>query len=133
VYSRLGIKVFTIFDADGQEAKNDDAKVEYNVALLKMVKEPAEERPATLVGRSCAVWEKTMRHAVVAAVGEAEWNLAHAVALSEYKFSAKEAKKKYAVIWRTTNVLLQEKKVKCEPLDRLWAALVSYFGLKVGG
>ena len=132
VYSRLGIKVFTIFDADGQEAKNDDAKVDYNIALLKMLGESPQERPATMIGKSCAVWEQTMRHAVVAAVGEAEWNLARAVALSEYKLSAKEAKKKYAVIWRTTNVLLEEKRVTCEPLDRLWAAIVSYFGLKVG-
>jgi len=121
LYRRLGIKTFTIFDADGQEANDADVHTETNAALLKMIGEPPQARPATRISSQFAVWDTTFVDVVKAAVGKTEWDAAFSAATSEYSIPSGQAKKKYAVIWKTMTTLL-EKKVPCEPVEKLWSS-----------
>jgi putative ATP-dependent endonuclease of the OLD family len=128
LYRRLGIKVFTLFDGDCDKPKDDDAKTDYNIALLKQMGEKPEARPATRLFESGAVWNTTFLDVVRAGFGEKAWDEACAAAAGEYAVPAERAQKKFAVIWRTTESLLS-KKTACAPLETLWSAIKSRFDI----
>lgn len=129
LYKRLGIRVFTMFDADCDKASDDDAKTDFNIALLKMIGEMPTGRPATSIFVGGAAWNTTFLGAVKAGFGEREWNDTFLVARNEFSIPADQAQKKYAVVWRTIEALLS-KGLTSDPLEQLWLSLTNYFNLK---
>lgn len=130
LYNRLGIRVFTTFDADCDKTSDNDAKTDFNIALLKMIGETPAARPTTSVFAGGAVWNTNFIKEVKAGFGEAEWNNAFAAAREEFSIPADQAQKKFAVIWRTIETLLLQG-LKSDPLEQLWLSLVKYFNLEV--
>jgi predicted ATP-dependent endonuclease of OLD family len=128
LYTRLGIKVFTIFDGDCDKASDNEAKTDYNEAILKMVGHVPEPRPATHIYNSMAVWNTTFIDTVKAGFGDVAWDEAISTAREEYSIPTEQARKKFAVIWRATAGLLATG-VKCRSLDQLWHTITTYFGI----
>ncbi len=128
LYNKLGIRVFTMFDADCDKESDKEAKTDFNIALLKLIGEEPSPRPATTIFDGGAVWNTTFLDAVKAGFGEEIWKEAHASARDEFNIPAEQAQKKFAVVWRTTEALLS-KGFKAEPLEQLWSALVKFFDL----
>jgi predicted ATP-dependent endonuclease of OLD family len=129
LYNRLGIRVFTIFDADCDKLSDNDAKTDCNIALLKMIGEDPAPRPPTDIFTCGAAWNTTFLDAVKAGFGEKEWDEAFKSARDEFSIPAEQAKKKFAVVWCTTETLLA-KGLRSEPLEKCWLAIVKYFKLK---
>lgn len=129
LYSRLGIRVFTMFDADCDKASDEDAKTDFNMALLSLIGEEPLARPATAVFEGGAVWHTNFLDVVKDGFGEDEWNEANTSARVEFNIPADQAQKKFAVVWRTTETLLSMG-LKSEPLEQLWSALVRFFDLR---
>jgi putative ATP-dependent endonuclease of the OLD family len=129
LYNGLGIRVFTIFDADCNMVSDNDAKTEFNIALLKMIGVAPTPRPPSCVYAAGAVWNSTFLDAVKAGFSEKEWDDAFKAAREEFSISADQAQKKFAVIWRATETLLL-KGLKSDPLEDVWSALMKHFSLK---
>lgn len=128
LYRQLGIKCYMIFDADGNKASDRDAQTEYNEALLKAISEAPYKRPLTRIYDQGAVWRINFVKEIKSELEEGLWEKAFARACDEYAISFKQAAKKYAVIRRTAEIILQEQNVpKC--LENLWDAIIKHFGI----
>jgi len=130
LYSHLGIPIFTIFDADGNESKDEDAHTEYNQAILQLLGEKSEARPQTMVLKSGASWKTCFLDEVVAGFGKERWQESFKTACLEYAMDAEQGRKKYAVVRRTVELLLAAKQ-ECSILDKLWAAIIGRFKLEM--
>ena len=125
LYSRLGIKVFTLFDGD---KGSGDPKTDFNEALLKMSDGTPEPSPETTIYKSGAVWDTTFADAVREGFGGEAWDKAFAEAGEEFSIPADQAGKKFAVVWRAIEGLLSQK-LRSKPLESLWQAITSFFGI----
>jgi putative ATP-dependent endonuclease of the OLD family len=129
LYRRLGIAAYTIFDADCDHKSDQDAKVEFNMALLKMIGEKPEARPASQIHKSGAVWNYNLVDTIRHEFGEKDWDEAFAAAKDEYSLPADQARKKYAVIWSTTKALIAKGK-KSSSLESMWKAMTVFFDIE---
>ena len=131
LYRRIGLRTYTVFDADCDEKSDEEAHTIYNEAILKMNSQKPEKRPNTTIHANVAVWNITLVHAVRDGFGHDVWDKAFEAACIEYSLPADQARKKYAVIWQTVGSLLRDGK-KCPLLEDLWAAITTLFGIEKG-
>jgi len=131
LYQCLGIDVYLIFDADGDQLDDKKAQTDYNKALLTMINESAEARPSTNLFQNGTVWTTNFLDEVRRAFGEEKWEVAFTESCEEFALSSDQAKKKYAVLWRTVELLLGQG-ILCKPLELLWENITKRFGLKSG-
>jgi len=129
LYQSLGINVYLIFDADGDQPTDEKAKTEYNKALLSMIGESPEARPKTIIACNGAVWSNKFLDEIQEAIGKMKWRAAFSESCKEFALSAEQAKKKYAVIWRTIEILLGQG-LTCDLLEKLWESIMKRFGLQ---
>lgn len=132
LYDRLGIGVFLIFDADGDQSNDEKAKTEYNKALLTLIGEKPENRPKTKIARSGAIWTTDFLDEIQSAFGKDKWDKTFEKACKEFAIPQNQAQKKYAVTRRTMELLL-EQGLLCEPLEKLWKAIVERFAIETEG
>lgn len=129
LYGCLGINVYVIFDADGNQSDDAKAHTDFNKALLFLIGESPEARPKTTVAAAGAVWTTNFLDEVKNDFGNDNWNSAFGDACKEFAMTADESKKKYAVVRRTTEILLR-KGLSSKRLEELWQALSNRFKLE---
>jgi predicted ATP-dependent endonuclease of OLD family len=128
LYQCLGIDVYLVFDADCDQSTDEKAKVNYNKALLSMIGESPEARPETKFVHTGTVWKTNFLDEVREAFGKEKWEAAFTESCNEFSVPSDQAKKKYAVIWRTVELLLKQE-LPCEPLKMLWKFIAERFNL----
>ncbi len=107
LYQQLGIPIYTIFDGDDKE-NDENAKRNFNEALLELIGEPRNARPDTKVMSSGCVWKDTFADEIKKMFGAGSWEAAFQSACKEYEMPSDHGRKKYAVILKTVNTLLQK-------------------------
>jgi len=125
MYRGLGIRVFTVFDADCDKASDETARVDYNQALMKMNGLAPEARPSTKVLPFLAIWNTRLAAEVAKGFGGEAWEEAFAAASAEFSIPVEQARKKAAVIGRTIEHLHQ-KGLTCRILEDLWVHLAAF-------
>jgi predicted ATP-dependent endonuclease of OLD family len=129
LYSHLGIPVFAIFDADADKQKDEDAQVKHNMAILNLLGETPTPRPPTTIFKSGIVWHTKLLTDVIAGFGSDRWNDTFTIACEEYSIPPNQALKKYVVIRRTIELLLESKQ-RCAILEDAWKAIAARFGFE---
>lgn len=129
LYQCLGIDVYLIFDADGDQKSDEKAKTNYNKALLSMIGESSEARPTTKILQTGAVWTTNFLDEIQQSFGKDKWEAAFCESCEEFALSSDQAKKKHAVIWRTMELLLGQG-LLCEPMEILWNSIAERFDLE---
>jgi len=132
LYDLIGIAVYLIFDADGDQPSDEKAKTDFNKALLTLIGEQPEARPTTKIAKNGATWRTNFLDEVQSAFGKDKWETAFEEACNEFAITSDQAKKKYAVIWKTVELVLAQK-IPCEPLEKLWEAIAERFALETKG
>ncbi len=105
VFSLLQMRVFTVFDGD---AGKEDSHPGLNKGLLSFMGEVPEEQPATRVYTSGACWETDLISECKKAVGQDLWCDAFTAACQHFSMPADQSQKKYAVVFRTVQKLLEQ-------------------------
>ncbi len=129
LYQQLQIPVYTIFDGDGQEPDDEKAKTNFNEALLELIGETRIARPETKVMSNGCVWKKTFGEEIKNMFGASDWSAAFQVACEEYDIPIEHGRKKYAVILKTVDVLLQ-KSGSYPIMEGLLNAIFTKFGIR---
>ncbi len=129
LYQQLGVPVYTIFDGDGSEPKDEDAKRNYNEALLELIGETRVAKPDTKIMTSGCVWKNTFAGEITNLFGSDKWNAAFQSACKEYEMLADHGRKKYAVVRRAVDILLDSDHTT-PSIDQLLTAIISKFGIK---
>ena len=127
LYQQLGIPVYTIFDGD--DGKSDEnAKRNFNEALLELMGEPRNARPDTKVMSDGCVWKDTFADEIKKIFGTDSWEVAFQAACKAYDIPADQGRKKYAIILKTMETLLQ-KGGSYPIVEQLLSAIFAKFGI----
>ena len=107
-----------------------NARAEFNKALMKVIGLTPEPRPTTSICSSAAIWSTTFSKAVKESFGDEAWDGAFLDARTEYSIPAEQAQKRFAVVWRTIDIL-ETRKLQFNRLEDLWKAMTVFFGIEL--
>lgn len=127
LYTKLGIRTFALFDGDASD--DGAAHTDTNKALLSLLEQEPKDRPETQIFETGAVWKDTFCEVIKSEFGADAWNEAYGKACTEFSLKPHDGKKKFAVIRRTVELILNGGK-NSSSLDRLWAAITKQCNLR---
>jgi putative ATP-dependent endonuclease of the OLD family len=129
LYTELGIRTFVLFDGDANQTNDKEAHTDTNKALLFLLEQEPKARPETHIFETGAVWKECFCDTIKSEFGISLWHESYNRACDEFSFKPDEARKKFAVIHRTVELILKSGKHSLS-LDHLWLAITKRCGIK---